>query len=139
MGYYSIDLRSRAVKSYLEGVGSLSEVSESYDISVSSLKRWLRLYRAGVSLHSLSEGKGRNPKIDGTGKKFISQIVKKKPDITLRELTHIYYKRKGVKAGRSVLSRVLQKLNLRYKKLSIQASEKQTPEVKKKEKIILKK
>lgn len=48
------------------------------------------------------------------------------------EISKIYYKKKKVVAGRSVISRVLHRLNLRHKKLSIYAAEQDHEEVKKK-------
>ena len=44
----------------------------------------------------------------------------------------IFYKKKKIKAGRSILSRACQKLNLRRKKLSKYASEQEREEIKKK-------
>lgn len=57
--------------------------------------------------------------------------------ITLAELSEKLYKHDKIIAGRSVISRALNELNLRYKKLSLQAVEKHGPEVLKKKEFYL--
>jgi hypothetical protein len=69
------------------------------------------------------EGKSRPGKIDESGYKLLKEIIQKQPTITLEELAKVFYKKKKIKAGRSILSRACQKLALRHKKLSRYAAE----------------
>lgn len=133
MGYYDINFRQRVLEYYLEEESTQQEVCDIFDISLSSFKRWLCRYRKGEGLYPLSEGKGRPFKVDEKGEKLIKALVESNPSITLEEISKIYYKKKKVVAGRSVISRVLHRLNLRHKKLSIYAAEQDHEEVKKKE------
>ncbi len=129
---YALDLRLKALQAYENGKGSQIKIANLFQIGISTFKRWVKKYKAGESLEPPHTRSGRPPKIDEVGKETIRQLVEKNPSITLRELSEIYYKRHKVLVGSSILSRLLQKLNLRYKKLSISAAEKETDEVKKK-------
>jgi len=136
MGYHTLETRHRVINLYLEGIVTQVEASEEIGVSISSFKRWFGRYRQGDVSLAVADGKGRSSKVDEQGKEFIKNLVLANPSITLAELSKAYYKKRKVIAGRSVISRVLQNLNLRHKKLSIQASEQDNEDVKKKRKIL---
>ena len=131
---YHIELRTKAIQAYEEGEGSQEEIASLLQISLSTLKRWLAMSRKGHPLQPMTENCGRPKKIDDAGEATIQSLVINNPSITLSELSAAYYKRHKVIVSRSVLSRTLQALNLRYKKLSIKSIEKQTDEIQKKRK-----
>jgi len=131
---YHIELRTKAIQAYEEGEGSQEEIASLLQISLSTFKRWLAMSRKGQPLQPMMENCGRPKKIDNAGEAIIQSLVKNNPSITLSELSAAYYKKNKIIVGRSVLSRTLQKLNLRYKKLSIKSIEKQAVEVQKKRK-----
>lgn len=135
---YTLELRIKAVEAYESGEGTQEEVANYFQISLSTFKRWLNKKILGKSLCSITEGKGRPKKLNTEHIDLIKQLIADDPSITLGELSDKIYKHYKVTAGRSVISRELEKLNLRYKKLSIQAIEKNTPEVIKKKNFILK-
>jgi len=113
------------------------EVCKLLAISLSSLKRWLQRERDGDSLEPLTQNNcGRPSKIETTGLETLKSLVASNPSITLTELSEQYFKKHKVVVGSSILSRALQSLNLRYKKMSLRAVEKESEEVKKKEKTI---
>ncbi len=128
---YSIDLRKKVVEAYKEGNTSLSRVANNFKISITSVKRYLKLDREKGDLSPIMGKQGRPGKIDEIGYKEIQKIIKKRPTITLMELSEIYYKKRKVKACKSVLSRACMKLNLRRKKLSQYAAERERDDVKK--------
>ncbi len=136
MSYHTLETRHRAINLYLEGTMTQVDACEEIGVSISSFKRWLSRYRKGDASLAVASGKGRVSKVDDKGKQFIKKLVLANPSITLAELSKAYYKRNKVIAGRSVISRVLHNLNLRHKKLSIQAAEQDTDAVKKKETIL---
>ena len=113
---YSIDLRKKVVEVYKAGNTSLSKVASNFKISITSVKRYLKLEREKGDLSPTKGNTGRPGKIDNIGYKEIQRIIKKRPTITLGELSEIYYKKRKVKAGRSILSRACMRLNLRRKK-----------------------
>ncbi len=132
---YPVVMRQKAIEQYQEGVLTQEEIASNFGIHLSTLKRWLFRDRSGEGLEPILGNKGRPGKINDEGLKTIERIVEENPSITLVELSEAYEKLHDIYAGRSILSRALKKLNLRRKKLSLQASEKNTDEVKKKNKI----
>jgi len=134
---YSIDLRKKVVESYNAGNTTLVKVADNFKISVTSVKRYLKLEREKGDLSPIIGNQGRPGKIDEIGYKEIQKIIKKRPTITLSELSEIYYKKRKVKAYRSTLSRACIKLNLRRKKLSQYAAERERSDVKKNGRSIL--
>ena len=135
---YSIDLRGKIVRAYLDGNTSYSKVAKNFKVSVSSVKRYVKQYREDGDLSPKKGDKGRPSKIDEVGYETIQKIIQDRPTITLGELSELYYKKRKVKAGRSILSRACLKLNLRRKKLSRYAAERDRDDVKKNGKNILK-
>lgn len=127
-------IRHRAIELYEEGMLTQEEVSSTFGIHLSTFKRWISRNRSGEGLAPIKGDKGRPGKIDDIGLQVIEQIVEANPTITLAELSECFHKQQGVEAGRSILSRALKKLNLRRKKISFKASEKNTDEVIKKKK-----
>lgn len=128
---YSVDLRKKVVEVYRCGNTSLSKVADNFKISITSVKRYLKLDREKGDLSPIKGNQGRPGKIDEIGYGEIQKIIKNRPTITLRELSIAYYKKRKVKAGSSILSRACTKLNLRRKKLSQYAAERERDDVKK--------
>lgn len=135
---YSIDFHKKIVELYERGNTSYFKVATNFGISVISAKRYVKQYRENGDLSPQKGNQGRPAKIDDNGYKFIQNVVRKHPTITLGELSELYYKEKKINAGRSVLSRVCKKLDLRRKKLSRYAAERDRDDVKKNGKNILK-
>ena len=131
---YSLDLRMKALSAYESGTETQQEIVDTFQISLSTFKRWLQRKRSGMDLSPITDGRGRPRTLDDSSLKFIEKLVADNPSITLSELSNKLEKKYKLKAGNAVLCRALRGLNLRYKKLSIQAAEKETASVKKKEK-----
>jgi hypothetical protein len=62
---------------------------------------------------------------------MIKEIIRARPTTTLGELSEVYYKKRKIRAGKSILSRACLKLDLRRKKLSSYAAERDRYDVKK--------
>lgn len=134
---YPVIIRQKAIEQYEKGIFTQEEIAVNLGIHVSTFKRWLSRGRSGKSLEPIvGANQGRPGKIAEDGLETIEKLVKENPSITLEELSLAYKKIHDINVGRSILSRALQKLNLRRKKLSLQASEKNSEEVKKNEKNI---
>jgi transposase len=128
---YSVDFRKKIVEAYQHGDTSYSKVAKNFKVSVNSVKRYVKQYRKEGNLSPKKGDKGRPGKIDGIGYDAIQKIIQDRPTITLSELSDLYYKKRKVKAGRSILSRACLKLKLRRKKLSHYAAERERDDVKK--------
>lgn len=134
---YSLELRIKAIEAYASGEGTQEEIANYFQISISTFKRWLQRNVAGDPLAPIIEGKGRPKTLDNRHLEMIQRLVKENPSITLGELSEKINKKYQINAGRSVLGRALQGLNLRYKKLSLRTIEKDAPEVKKKRTVFI--
>ena len=130
---YSLDLRKKVIEKYNNGGITQEEVSNIFQIGISTTKRWLKKYKETGNLKPSYENQGRPARVDQRGLVTISKAIEKNSTITLEDLSNIYFKKHKIKVGRSVLSRVLSKLNLRRKKLSIYSPEKDNLENKKKD------
>lgn len=127
---YSKDLREKIIAVHKQEKISHSKLAKRFNISLSSVNRYIELEKRG-DLKPKIGAKGRPSKIDDLGYGIIKAIIKKDPTITLEELSNIFYKKRKIKAGRSILSRACQKLELNHKKLTRYASERDRNDVKK--------
>ena len=75
---------------------------------------------------------GKKTIIDEKGRPLIRRWVERKPDIILSELCEKYQKRFNVKVSTSMMDRALKFMNLRRKKKSTYALERDREDVKKK-------
>jgi transposase len=80
---YSEDLRIRIVKAVEQGT-SKSVTARLFDVSLSSVKRYVRSASRGESL-APGKGGGRPPKADRTTQKLLEEDVKKRPAATVSE------------------------------------------------------
>ena len=83
---YSVDLRKKIVDTYLKGNTSLSKVAQKFEVNISSVVRYLKLYQEDGDLLPKKGNKGRPGKIDEIGYDTIKGIIKNKPTTTLRLL-----------------------------------------------------
>lgn len=64
---YSVDFRTKVIEIYKTKALTQKELAEMLAISISTIKRYLRLDRAQLSLLPKKQGKGRPNKIDQQG------------------------------------------------------------------------
>ena len=129
---YGLELRLKALAAYEAGEGSQAEVANIFQISLSTFKRWIWKNKKGEDLKPPESRSGRPRKINESGIETLKRLVETNPSITLIDLSEAYYKKHKVRVSLPVLCRELTYLNLRYKKLSIRAVEKETDDIKKK-------
>lgn len=130
---HSLEIRNKVLSALDSGQYSRSELCSLFNVSLSSLKRWLILKGNGDSLSPRRSAlSGRQKRIDEEGLKTLRNAVETNPSITLAELSLLFKKKHNILVGSSVLSRALQLLNLRYKKISLKSAEQCYDGVKKK-------
>ena len=83
MKAYSVDLRERVLDALANGM-SRAEVCRLFQVSEGSLKRWLRLQRAGQSLEARLPP-GRPALITPAQQESVQRLVEALPDATLAE------------------------------------------------------
>ncbi len=117
MGIYSKDLRVRAVDAVERGIPR-REVVETFSVSLTTLKRWLRMSRAGKDLSpGVSTGRRRRILATFEEKRALWEQLEENDEATLERHCELWEQRTGVLVSVSTMSRAIrQKLGWSYKK-----------------------
>lgn len=116
MKAYSNDLRRRIVDTYESGEYSQDEVAELFQVSLATVKNFLRRKRQTGSPDALPHAGGNQPLLDEKARLFIRQSVEANNDLTLDELCQRLKAKHQQSVSRPTMSRLLQALNLPRKK-----------------------
>ena len=117
MGIYSKELRVRAVDAVERGIPR-KDVVETFSISLTTLKRWLRKRRDGEDL-SPGTSTGRKRRILATleEEQGLWQQLEENEDATLERHCELWEAERGVRVSPSAMSRAIRhKLGWTYKK-----------------------
>jgi transposase len=117
MEIYSKDLRIRAVAAVDRGIPR-REVVEIFSISLTTLKRWLRMRREGKDLSpGVSTGRRRRILATLEEKRLLWGQLQDNDDATLERHCQLWEERTGVRVSISAMSRAIrEKLGWTYKK-----------------------
>lgn len=115
----SIDLRERVVACYLNGGGSIRNLSKTFGIGQATLMRWIKLHKETGTLTPRPHNGGRKSPINGSGKHILKELVGETPDITLQELVDVLDQKAHIKTSRSAVCRTLSKMGLSRRKRTI--------------------
>jgi transposase len=110
---YSTDLRSRVVATFRSGVSRL-ETAECYQVSESSVQRWVRLDRQMGSVAAKPMGGNRPFVLAGERARVLERIAEQ-PDLPLRELLAELHGR-GIKVSYFAVWNILDRAGLSFKK-----------------------
>ena len=117
MDIYSKDLRIRAVDAVERGIPR-KEVVEIFSISLTTLKRWLKMSREGKDL-SPGVSTGRRRRILATPEEegLLWEQLQENDDATLERHCELWEQKTGVRVSISAMSRAIrEKLGWSYKK-----------------------
>ena len=117
MGVYSKDLRTRAVAAVDRGI-QRREVVETFSISLTTLKRWLRMKREGKDLSpGVSTGRKRRILATLEEKEALWSQLEENNDATLERHCELWEEKQGVRVSVSTMSRAIrEKLGWSFKK-----------------------
>jgi transposase len=117
MQIYSKDLRIRAVEAVERGIPR-KEVVEIFSVSLTTLKRWLRMRREGKDLSpGISTGRKRRILATPEEKRLLWEQLQENDDATLERHCELWEEKTGVRVSISAMSRAIrQKLGWSYKK-----------------------
>ncbi len=110
---YSEDLR-RSIVQAVEGGTSKSAAARLFGVSLSSVKRYLRIAQRGVSL-TPKKGGGRPPKTDQSTEKLLEEDVKERPAATVSERRRFLEHATGKALSDSTVKRLLKRLGFSRK------------------------
>jgi transposase len=113
---YSNDLRRRVVEACGSSKYSQGEVAELFQVSLATVKNFLRRKRETGSPDALPHAGANKPLLDEKARRFIHECVKGNNDLTLDELCRRVKARHRKSVSRPTMSRLLQALNLPRKK-----------------------
>lgn len=127
----SLEIRKAVVNAYNRGQGTISKLSDIFNISSRAIDKFLYIDRNGGDL-SPRKPTGRPGKITEKHHQIIRNMVRNYPDKILSEYCDMFYKKTEIKVGTSIMDRAFKKLDIRRKKKSYFASEQDRKDVKKK-------
>ena len=110
---YSEDLRLRIVRAVRGGTPK-STAARLFDVSLSSVKRYLRIAERGASL-APKKGGGRPPKTDQTAEKLLQEDVAERPAATVSERHRFLEGTTGKTLSDSTVKRLLKRLGFSQK------------------------
>jgi transposase len=117
MGIYSKDLRVRAVDAVERGIPR-KDIVETFSISLTTLKRWIKKRRVGEDLSpGTSTGRKRRILANAEDNRALWEQLEENDEATLREHCQMWEERRGVRVSPSAMSRAIRhKLGWTYKK-----------------------
>ena len=117
MSIYSKDLRIKAVAAVERGIPR-REVVEIFGVSLTTLKRWLRMRREGKDLSpGVSTGRKRRILATTEEKKALWNQLEENDDATLEHHCELWEQKTGVSVSLATMSRAIrEKLGWTYKK-----------------------
>lgn len=110
---YSQDLRGAVVQA-IEGGSTREEVAATYELSLSSVGRFIKRWRTTGSVSPEKFGGYKGYALEGHEQQ-VKQWIVERPDITLAELRVRLAKQKVI-VGKSSIARFLNYLDLTFKK-----------------------
>ena len=110
---YSTDLRSRVVATFRSGVSRL-ETAERYQVSGSSVQRWVRLDRQIGSV-AAKPMRGNRPFVLAGERARVLKRIAEQPDLPLRELLAELHGR-GIKVSYFAVWNIVDRAGLSFKK-----------------------
>ncbi len=110
---YSEDLRRSIVRAVEDGMPRLA-AARLFGVSLSSVKRYLRIAQRGVSL-APRKGGGRPPKIDQNAEKLLEEDVKERPAATVTQRRRFLEHITGKALSDSTVKRLLNRLGFSRK------------------------
>jgi transposase len=110
---YSEDLRVRIVQAVRDKM-SKSAAARLFGVSLSSVKRYVKIANRGASLEP-RKGGGRPPKVNETMKKLLEEDVKERPAATVRDRRLFLHSVTGDSLSVSTIKRLLKRMGFSQK------------------------
>jgi transposase len=114
MNGYSEDLRQKIVSAVGRGM-SKAQAARTFDVSLSSVKRYVNKAERGESL-APKKSPGSAPKLDQKATKLLEEDLKERPYLTLRERCDYLEATTGHAVSRSTMCRAIARIGSTRKK-----------------------
>ena len=116
MKAYSIDLRQKIIDVHTEEDISQRQLADRFQVSLSTIQRYLKLVRNGESLEAKAHGGGQPAKLTPEQLKKVEGLIAANNDATLVELCELVARQEKVQVSRSTMGRLTQSLGFSRKK-----------------------
>jgi transposase len=121
MKVYSYDLRKKVLTAYRNREGSMRQLAERFAVPLTSVFNLIKNFRQNGHIRPEPHGGGNKAVISIENYEIISEIIGKKPDMTLKELCEYYEHKCGKKVSKSSMDRTLKKMKITRKKKSLRS------------------
>jgi transposase len=108
MNGYSEDLRQKIVSAVRRGI-SKSQTARTFDVSLSTVKRYVNKVDRGESL-AAKKSPGSATKLDEKAKKLLEADLEKRPCVNLKERCHYIEAASGLSVSRSTMCRAIARI-----------------------------
>lgn len=116
MKAYSLDLRQKIITVYQEENISQRQLAKRFQVSLSTIQRYLKRVRHGDGLEPKAHGGGNVPKLTPAQLDRVATLIKSNNDATLMEYRDLVAEQEKVSVSRSTMGRITQMLGLNRKK-----------------------
>ena len=118
MKAYSVDLRQKIVDVYCEEEEGVSQrqLAKRFQVSLSTVQRYLQQVRNGEGLAPKSHGGGNPSKLSAEQLERVRALIDANNDATLVELCDLVAEQEKVRVSRSTMGRITQVLGFSRKK-----------------------
>ncbi|PIQ24058.1 transposase [bacterium (Candidatus Blackallbacteria) CG17_big_fil_post_rev_8_21_14_2_50_48_46] len=111
---YSEDLRIRVLQAYLSKQGSMRNIAERFDVSLSFVLALVKQYRESGNIQPRPRGGGQKLRVDEGGMDQLSQIIQDHPKATLQELCEYFAQVTGIQLSVPTMSRCFKRLQNKH-------------------------
>jgi transposase len=119
MKSYSIDLRQKILAVYREESISQRQLAKRFQVSLSTVQRYLKQVREGSGLAAKAHGGGPRPKLNAEQLAQLKVLIESDNDATLVELCEQLAEQEKVRVSRSTMGRLTQSLGFSRKKNAV--------------------
>jgi transposase len=122
MNVRPLELKRQIVDAYLKKEGTQLQLAKRYNVSVTSVNHWIRIFREKGSLEVSPWKKGPAPRVAGEHVTVLRHIVQANPLATLADLCRLFLTETGIKVSISSMDRYLRGHGIERKKRLINQS-----------------
>ena len=112
----SDDLRTRLVNVYEETALSYSKGAARFQVSESSVRRFVKQWREQGTVAPRPHGGGQPSRLDGAGMALVTEVTNTQVDATQDEVRAIVAEKTGIHVSQPTICRILQRSNITRKK-----------------------
>lgn len=129
---YSIDFRKKILDAYNNREGTNQDIANRFKISISTVKRIGKRFKETGKVETYLNRSGRKMKISENIINKLLLKIKDDPNLTLKEMQKILANKLGVNVTIPTIYMSIKNKDVRYKKKSHYASQRDRDDVKKK-------